>query len=155
MKYLQTLTLVFFASILFSNTMAQQSLLTSNKSTEVLLNNVSFSKAVTNNHCLAIGVGEDMVRVIWQTTIEVNTSLFELQRSSNGNEFETIKIVKAGKNKKTKTNYEAIFNNMLISGNKTVYRLKLVFEDGSAVLTEQTAFTMVNPNGQGGYVVIK
>ncbi len=66
----------------------------------------------------------------WQTLTEQNTSYFELEKSSNGTEFEKITIVKAQGNSKEKSEYS--FIDKAPNSPINFYRIKQVDLDGKS-----------------------
>jgi hypothetical protein len=86
----------------------------------VLPVNLSFFNVVAN--------GNQQVALNWNTSTEQNTKLFEIQRSFDGSNFETISKVLAGK-----TNYSFNDNQLTITTDKLTiyYRLQIVDKNGS------------------------
>ncbi len=72
---------------------------------------------------------DDKVKLNWVTANEINTSYFEIQRSQDGNIFETIGYVEAAGYSTTQLNY-FFEDEQPIAGNN-LYRLKLVDQDNS------------------------
>ncbi len=67
----------------------------------------------------------------WATGSEQNSSLFEIQRSENGNDFSTLSTIAAAGNSDKLLNYQ-YEDHQLISATQYFYRLKMVDKDGSA-----------------------
>ncbi|MEM7106261.1 MAG: T9SS type A sorting domain-containing protein [Bacteroidota bacterium] len=74
----------------------------------------------------AIDIG-DVVQVSWETASEINTDYFDVQRSGNSNNWETIARVDAAGTSFTSLKYEH-FDRIPFSGNN-YYRLKMVDND--------------------------
>lgn len=66
----------------------------------------------------------------WQTTAEVNTKQFDIQKSSDGNNFSTIGTVSAN-NRSGDNNYS--FSDQSVSSSNEFYRLKMIDIDGAFV----------------------
>ncbi len=73
--------------------------------------------------------------ISWQTLSEKNTSIFELQRSENGNDFATIKELKAAGESKSKIDYEYT-DQKILAGASYYYRLKQTDLDGHFSFSE-------------------
>jgi len=71
------------------------------------------------------------VQLYWQTTHENNSSYFELQKSSDGNNFETFATSSAKGNTTTVNNYQAADDLFFYHYKKVYYRLKMVETNGS------------------------
>jgi ELWxxDGT repeat protein len=86
------------------------------------------------------------VRLNWATTEEVNTSFFEVERSTDGNHFTAIGKVDAAKNSRDRKDY--LFNdiNALSAASKLYYRLRMVDEDGKFTYSKVILFSMVSEN---------
>jgi hypothetical protein len=82
------------------------------------LNLLSFNAALNNN----------TVNLSWATTNEVNTAGFEIQRSANGKDFNTISVVSA-KGALFANNYTLVDEKAF--GGTNYYRLKMSDKDGS------------------------
>ena len=65
----------------------------------------------------------------WQTSSEINTKNFELQRGQNANQFDGIATVTAKGNSTTTSDYDYADGNPLVG--TSFYRLKIVDKDGS------------------------
>jgi len=80
------------------------------------------------------------VAISWKTTTEVNTSHFELQRSFNGVDYQTIATIAANCNSKTICTYSFIDSKNENRRGQSYYRLKAIFANGDkAVTTAQKA----------------
>jgi hypothetical protein len=85
---------------------------------------VLFTKFET--HCTNNGA-----TVSWSTTSESNTNYFELQRSTNGNDWASVSTIKAAGNSSSEHTYQLPDFN----GGKAFYRIKEVDKDGQPVYT--------------------
>ncbi len=85
------------------------------------------------------------VSLQWQTTNEINSSYFEIQRSTDGNSFTTVATVSAKGNHSTITTYEA--NDDLFFYNYTIvhYRIKMVEINGSHKYSAVQTIKMERP----------
>jgi Zn-dependent metalloprotease len=83
----------------------------------------------------------------WQTTAEINTSHFEIQRSTDGRQFTTMATVQAAGNSNTQKNYQ--LNDVAPVNGKNYYRLKMVDLDGK---NSYSPVRMINFNS-GGMVI--
>lgn len=89
------------------------------------------------------------VQLYWQTEHEGNSSYFELQRSADGNHFETIATVTAKGNTTTTNNYQDSDDLFFYTYKTVYYRLKMVdinggFKFSSAVKIEFGTTTKTN-----------
>ncbi len=80
-----------------------------------------FDAACTNNGAI----------VSWSTGSEFNSNYFELQRSTNGNDWATVSTVKAAGNTSAAHTYQQLD----LNGGKAFYRIKQVDLDGHPVYT--------------------
>lgn len=82
----------------------------------------------------AIKTNEDVL-LNWETTSEINSSHFELERSEDGQIYKTIQNQKAAGNSNTKITYHFIDNTpfKIIQVSKLYYRLKAVDLDGTFI----------------------
>lgn len=71
-------------------------------------------------------INEKQIENIWQTTNEINVSHFNIQRSIDGKNFETI-----GKVNASKTEYRFTDNRLPLTANSLYYKLEIVDKDGS------------------------
>lgn len=108
--------------------------------TQVVLpvNIVSFTGNINNK----------LVQLNWQTSQENNSSYFEVQRSSNGSNFEPISTITAKGNIGTLSTYQEKDDLFFYTGKVVYYRLKMVDTDGKfkfskvLVITPNTASTV-------------
>lgn len=75
------------------------------------------------------------VVISWQTITEVNTVYFEIQRSFNDKDYETIESIAASCNSKNVCTYTFVDNNNENRRGQSYYRLKAVFANGEASFT--------------------
>ncbi|HET8859582.1 T9SS type A sorting domain-containing protein [Marivirga sp.] len=75
---------------------------------------------------------ENLVAINWSTASEINNQHFEIQQSSDGVEWKTVKTVPAAGNSSTAINYSVDYTNTLSGIN--YYRLKQVDFDGRSKL---------------------
>lgn len=80
----------------------------------------------------------------WFTTAEINTSFFEIERSTDGANYTTIGRVTANGNSSTRTDYG--FSDILISAGMNFYRLRCVDLDG---LFKYSKVVALNSNAVG------
>jgi len=71
------------------------------------------------------------VHLNWSTSLESNSSHFEIERSLNVLNFEKIGSVKAAVNSSVKTSYQFVDDKAPVNGRKLFYRLKMVDLDAS------------------------
>jgi hypothetical protein len=112
-------------------------------------NNVAYFKKSISDVPLKSGWVKKQVAISWQTTAEVNTSYFELQRSFNDNDYETIDTIKAVGNAKNMSAYSFVDASNENRRGQTYYRLKAVFVNGdtqftSSVKTKKTGVFDMN-----------
>ncbi len=75
-------------------------------------------------------INNKLVQLNWQTSQENNSSYFEVQRSSNGSNFESISTITAKGNIGTISSYQEKDDLFFYTGNIVYYRLKMVDTDG-------------------------
>jgi hypothetical protein len=137
MKTMKTIITIIIATIFTANVNAQ-SKFTVNSSIETAANNVKLTGE--NGTELKYVLGANGPSIKWETSNEANTSHFELQISDDGKEFSTIRKVAASDVTEWNTAYETKFSKNYISVKKVYYRLKIVFSNGSEILTAATSF---------------
>jgi len=71
----------------------------------------------------------------WQTITEVNTIYFEIQRSFNGKDYETIENIAASCNAKNICTYSFVDSKNENRRGQSYYRLKAVFSNGESTFT--------------------
>jgi len=83
-------------------------------------------------------IDKKLVQLNWQTSLELNSSYFEAQKSSDGTSFETFATFTARGNSNVTSNYQATDDLFFYLKNAVFYRIKMVDTDGkfkySAVL---------------------
>ena len=84
------------------------------------INMVSFTGNINNK----------LVQLNWQTSQENNSSYYEVQRSSNGSNYEPISTITANGNIGTLSNYKEKDDLFFYTGKVVYYRLKMVDTDG-------------------------
>lgn len=96
----------------------------------------------------AVGAGKN-ANIAWQTSSEVNTKNFELQRSADGANFSTVFTTAAAGHSSTVKNYA--FTDLNIVAGPSYYRLKMVDMDGTVtyskiarVVTTRNGFIITN-----------
>ena len=77
----------------------------------------------------------------WQTSVELNSSHFNLQRSVNGVDFTSIAEINAAGNSSTVRNYNYIDEDAFRNFNNMNYRLEMVDKDGSKTYSEVVNLT--------------
>ncbi len=101
------------------------------------------------------------VLLSWQTSTEENTSLFNIQRSNNGNEFNTVGTINAKGTSNQLINY-SYTDKINTENNKYYYRLEVADKDGSKTYSN-TKLIYVNkkvainfyPNPAKDYVLVE
>ena len=84
----------------------------------------------------------DKVQINWETSTEVNSSKFFVQRSKNGNDFTTIKQVQAAGNSMFPLKYSTLDDNPVNGTN--YYRISLIDKDGSSVFSKIVSVNFTN-----------
>jgi hypothetical protein len=75
-------------------------------------------------------ISNKKTQLVWQTSLEINSSYFEIQRSTNAVNFEAIATVTAKGNSAIVNNYQTTDDLFFFIGSKVFYRLKMVDTDG-------------------------
>ena len=75
-------------------------------------------------------INNKLVQLNWQTSQENNSSYYEVQRSSNGSNYEPISTITANGNIGTLSNYKKKDDLFFYTGKVVYYRLKMVDTDG-------------------------
>ncbi len=99
-------------------------------------NNLKFFIKSTNDRSVKTGWVKKQVAISWQTTTETNTSYFELQRSFNGKDYETIETISACGKSNNICTYGCIDSKNEHRRGKSYYRLRAVFANGESIVTE-------------------
>lgn len=107
-----------------------------NENEITLPNYLKFHAADDNVNSIQGKLTDKAIFISWQTATETNTSHFELQRSYNGNDFEPIETITAGRItsdiRSYTTNDDKEYN--AADGN-VYYRIKTVFTNGKENFT--------------------
>jgi hypothetical protein len=106
------------------------------KSVITASNNVTYVNKSMANMPVKSGWVKKEVAISWETLTEVNTSHFELQRSSNNKDFETIATIAANCNSKKSCTYSFVDSNNENRRGQSYYRLKAVFANGEEMITD-------------------
>ena len=75
-------------------------------------------------------INNKLLQLNWQTSQESNSSYYEVQRSSNGSNYEPISTITANGNIGTLSNYKEKDDLFFYTGKVIYYRLKMVDTDG-------------------------
>ena len=78
-----------------------------------------------------ISKSSEKIQLTWSTDREINNSHFDVERSSNGTDWQTIAVVKSSQNGINTNNYS--YNDKTISSSVVYYRLRQVDTDGRFV----------------------
>jgi hypothetical protein len=106
------------------------------KSVITASNNVTYVIKSMANVPVKSGWVKKEVAISWETLTEVNTSHFELQRSFNNKDFETIATIAANCNSKNSCTYSFVDSNNENRRGQSYYRLKAVFANGEEMITD-------------------
>ena len=117
---------------------------------------------VTLKTFLANLVSANLVKLNWVTTMEINCSRYDIERSFDGKMFSTISTVAGNGNTNVEKNYAINDDVTAVTGNIVYYRLKQVDFDGkksyskvvSVKLKKGTGDFTVSPNPFSSYVNI-
>lgn len=94
---------------------------------------------------------ESDVQLNWTSTEELNFSHYEIYRSTNGSDFESIALLYAQDNHSITKNYSFVDANLSKDINVVYYKLKLVDLDGSV---SWTSIRVVDVNNEGKQVTL-
>ena len=100
------------------------------------VNNLTFFTKSINDIPLKTGWVKKQVAISWQTTTESNISYFEIQRSFNGKDYETINTISACGKSNNVSAYSFVDSKNENRRGQSYYRLKAVFANGEAIVTE-------------------
>jgi hypothetical protein len=125
----------------------------------ILLSIISFVATAQNiasfsnigNKSILFNTTQNDVRLLFQTNNELGTVSFEVERSINGEKFQTIKTVKATGTFNGKTNYELKFAKCYSSSVIVTYRIKVNYINGSFTTTEAVSFEKSINSGAVSY----
>jgi hypothetical protein len=99
-------------------------------------NSIQYVTKSADNIPVKSGWVKKEVAISWETITEINTSHFELQRSFNGLDYETIATVVANCNSKKLCTYSFVDTKNENRRGQSYYRLKAVFANGDQAVTE-------------------
>ncbi|QEC68773.1 T9SS type A sorting domain-containing protein [Panacibacter ginsenosidivorans] len=85
----------------------------------------------------------NVISLTWQTSNEVNTSHFNIQRSADGVNFTTAGNVTAKGNSALTNNYSFTDDAKKINGDKVYYRLQMVDKDGKYTFSKIVPITLL------------
>jgi hypothetical protein len=88
-------------------------------------------------------ISNKKAQLAWQTSLEINSSYFEIQRSNNAVNFEAIATITAKGSSSIVTNYQTTDDLFFFTGNKVFYRLKMVDTDGKFKYSQVIAMPIV------------
>ncbi|MEP6844564.1 MAG: T9SS type A sorting domain-containing protein [Panacibacter sp.] len=102
------------------------------------------------------------VRLNWQTTNEINTSHFNIQRSTNGNSFTAVGRTDAKGNSTAINSYSYMDNVAGVKNGKLYYRLQMVDKDGKTTYSKVIVITIndgglkitIRPNPAKDYFIV-
>jgi hypothetical protein len=103
------------------------------------------------NKTILFNTTQNDVRLLFQTNSELGTVSFDIERSINGEKFQTIKTVKATGTFNNKTNYELKFSKCYTTAVVVAYRVKVNYLNGSYTTTEAVSFEKSINNGVISY----
>ena len=75
-------------------------------------------------------ISNKKIQLAWQTSLEINSSYFEIQRSNNAVNYEPVATITAKGNSAIVSNYQTTDDLFFFTGSKVFYRLKMVDTDG-------------------------
>ena len=81
----------------------------------------------------------NLIHLSWQTTAEPDTCYFELQRSSNGRDYDSVETIIAEGNSEKGGSYSVGDARYSFFNDKLYYRLKVVFISGVEAFTDDLA----------------
>ena len=101
-------------------------------------------------------------QLTWQTANEINTSYFDIQRSTNGIDFTTVGKISAKGNNSTKSSYSYADDVSAAASGKLYYRLKMVDKNGAFTYSSVKYITIdnqptqitVTPNPAHNYFIV-
>jgi hypothetical protein len=88
-------------------------------------------------------INNKKTQLAWQTSLEINSSYFEIQRSNNAVNFEAIGTITAKGSSNIVTNYQTTDDLFFFTGSKVFYRLKMVDTDGKFKYSQVIAMPIV------------
>ncbi len=102
----------------------------------ILPNFLQYDKEELRESALKCTMDKNLVLLSWKTKEETNTSHFELQRSSDGKDYEPIETITAGGITKKLTHYSTTDYKYSIGKSRLFYRVKIVFNNGVENFTD-------------------
>lgn len=94
-------------------------------------------------------IKNNLVEINWSTANEINNDLFEIQKSTDGKEFQTIGKQKGERNSIEVRDYKFIDNEPI--NNSAYYRLKQIDLNGTITLSEVVTLQKSNPTNFNVY----
>lgn len=87
-------------------------------------------------------MNNNLVHISWQTASEQDSSHFELQRSSNGRDFDLIETIMAVGNSNSVSRYSTTDSKYSFFNDRLYYRLKVVSKSGSISFTDEVSMDL-------------
>ena len=117
---------------------------------------------VTLINFLANILNNNSVQINWATSMEINCSRYEIERSTDGRTFSAVATVAGGGNKSTTTSYVATDDLFGVNASMIYYRLKQIDIDGKKSISKIISIRLkkagsdlvVSPNPFSSYVNI-
>ena len=135
MKQVNKIILLFLSFAFVYSTQAAPGKTFFYESKIIAFNDVQyFTKSVKEMPVKTAWVKKEVV-ISWQTITEVNTVYFEIQRSFNGKDYETIESITASSKSKNISAYSFVDRKNENRRGQSYYRLKAVFANGEANFT--------------------
>ena len=123
--------------ILYSTVSGAQSTQRFYDDNEIILPNyLQYVKDDSQENTIKGTMDKNLVLLSWKTMAETNTSHFELQRSSNGTDYEPIETITASGISKKITRYATTDFKYSIGKSRLYYRVKIVFINGVENFTD-------------------
>jgi len=127
-----------------------------------ILNNINAALPLTLLNLTATRQ-DNIAQINWQTTNEINTSYFIIQRSIDGVNFAPVGKVNSTSNPRPQNNYSYPDNIANLKQSKVFYRLQMVDNDGQFTYSKIVYITIdanslqisVHPNPAHNYFIIK
>jgi hypothetical protein len=92
------------------------------------------------------GYEKNKAKLNWETTNEIDFSHFEIEKSTDGKNFETVAVIPSKGNGTNSTEYYEYFDNLTIANEILYYRIKMVDQNRSSKYTS-TAKLKIRPSG--------
>ena len=136
MKTLSKITIVALL-IIYSTTSGAQATKRFYNEDEVILPNFLQYDVDKMQETTILGImDKNVIKLSWKTKAETNTSHFELQRSSNGIDYEPIETLTASGISKNINRYSTTDFKYSIGKSRLYYRVKIVFINGLESFTD-------------------